>query len=174
MVSNPLPDSKRLKVFRETGWQPTAFRVIYRAMLGASVVLKFVTHSATVLSIAVAHGWLPGARYTNLRDVRRFPQLGFLDIDWRKYDFARHLEITKLTKPVMTVARDLDDQRGALGNVQNPKRLCNYDAKETPRNAKAVSRCIRRAGEASADSGSLSDKRNGATSWRHSGYLHQV
>ena len=63
---------------------------------------------------------------------------------------------------------------GALGNVQNPKRLCNYDAKETPRNAKAVSRCIRRAGEASADSGSLSDKRNGATSWRHSGHVHQI
>ena len=80
-------------------------------MLGASSVLKFVTHSATVLSLAVAHGWLPGARYTNLRDVRRFPQLGFLDIDWKKYDFARHLEVTKLTRPLMTVARDLEKIR---------------------------------------------------------------
>ena len=59
--------------------------------MGRQRVLKFVAHSATVLEIAVQQGWLPGARYTNLRDVKRFPRLGFLDIDWKNYDFSRHL-----------------------------------------------------------------------------------
>ncbi len=33
------------------------------------MVLKFTTHSKKVLKHAKRHGWLPGARYTNLRDV---------------------------------------------------------------------------------------------------------
>src|SRR5262249_48354755 len=69
---------------------------------------KFVAHSATVLSIAVAQGWLPGARYTNLRDVRRFGRLGFLDIEWKRYDFQRHLEAAAHTRPMLTVARDIE------------------------------------------------------------------
>ena len=71
-------------------------------------VIKFVNHSATVLEIAVSHGWLPGARYTNLRDVRRFRKLGFLDVDWKRYDFTRHLEVAAITRPLMTVARDIE------------------------------------------------------------------
>jgi hypothetical protein len=46
-----------------------------------------VTHSDTVLEIAVAYGFWPGARYTNLRDVKRFARLGFLDIDWSDTTF---------------------------------------------------------------------------------------
>ncbi len=53
-------------------------------------LLKFVTHSKRVSSIAKRLGWLPGARYTNLRDVRKFDQIGFLDIDWKNYNFRRH------------------------------------------------------------------------------------
>lgn len=70
-------------------------------------VLKFVCHSHTVLNLATKHGWLPGARYTNLRDVRKFEQLGFLDIDWRNYNFKSHLAAARATRPLLTVARDV-------------------------------------------------------------------
>jgi hypothetical protein len=72
-------------------------------------ILKFVAHSRNVLTVAVAKGWLPAARYTNLRDVRHFHRLGFLDIDWRRYDFERHLDVAAAYRPVITVARDVDD-----------------------------------------------------------------
>jgi hypothetical protein len=68
-----------------------------------------VAHSRTVLSIALQHGWRAGARYTNLRDVRHLTNLGFLDIDWQHYSFARHLEAARTFKPLMTVARDVTD-----------------------------------------------------------------
>jgi hypothetical protein len=70
-------------------------------------VLKIVCHSKRVLRIAVRYGWLPGARYTNLRDIRQFDEIGFIDIDWQHYSFQRHLEAVKNTKPLMTVARDV-------------------------------------------------------------------
>jgi hypothetical protein len=89
-------------------------------------VLKFVNHSATVLHVAIAHGWLPGARYTNLRDVRLFPNIGFLDIDWKRYDFRRHLETTSLTKPVMTVARDIEDRRQLTKIIDQAYMLLEY------------------------------------------------
>jgi len=62
------------------------------------------------------HGWLPGARYTNLRDVRRFDRLGFLDIDWKHYSFASHLAAAKSTSPLLTVARDIE-QRSDLPRI---------------------------------------------------------
>ena len=70
-----------------------------------------MAHSATVLEMGMQHGWLPGARYTDSRDVRRFPRLGFLDIDWKNYDFRRHLDAAKLTTPIITVARDVEEKR---------------------------------------------------------------
>src|SRR5690242_19582730 len=70
-------------------------------------VSRFVTHSHKVAGIAVRHGWLPGARYTNLRDIRRFDRIGFLDIEWRDYDFSRHLRAAAATAPMVTVARDI-------------------------------------------------------------------
>lgn len=78
---------------------------------GQGKVLKFVAHSRTVLRIALRHGWLPGARYTNLRDVRRFDRLGFLDIDWQNYCFKMHLRAARETRPLVTVARDVTDHR---------------------------------------------------------------
>jgi hypothetical protein len=72
-------------------------------------VLKFVAHSFRAASIAMQHGWLPGARYTNLRDARRFERLGFLDINWKNYNFSRHLEAARSTRPMLTVARDIED-----------------------------------------------------------------
>lgn len=70
-------------------------------------VKRFVCHSYRVISQAVELGWLPGARYSNLRDIRRFDRLGFLDIEWLNYDFRRHLKAVKDTRPMMTVARDI-------------------------------------------------------------------
>jgi hypothetical protein len=89
-------------------------------------ILKFVNHSATVLEIAVKHGWLPGARYTNLRDVKRHPKLGFLDIDWKRYDFRRHLEAAARTRPIMTVARDVEDKRDLRRIIDQAYRLLDY------------------------------------------------
>lgn len=94
--------------------------------MGRRKILKFVAHSATVLEIAVQHGWLPGARYTNLRDVRRFSRLGFLDIDWKNYDFRRHLEATKLTRPIITVARDIEEKRDLRRVIDQAYRLLEH------------------------------------------------
>lgn len=89
-------------------------------------ILKFVAHSATVLRIAVAHGWLPGARYTNLRDVREYRRLGFLDIDWRNYDFKRHLDAAKVSRPRITVARDVEDKKNLNRVIDQAYRLLEY------------------------------------------------
>ncbi len=70
---------------------------------------KFVAHNKRVISIAERHGWLPAAKYTNLRDVREFDSVGFIDIDWRNYDFSRHLDAVRALRPLMTVARDVED-----------------------------------------------------------------
>jgi hypothetical protein len=94
--------------------------------MGRRNVLKFVAHSATVLEIAVQHGWLPGARYTNLRDIKRFPRLGFLDIDWKNYDFRRHLEAATQTRPMITVARDIEEKRDLRRIVDQAFRLLEY------------------------------------------------
>src|SRR5690348_17267606 len=95
-----------------SSWLMLSFIAIWLGhMATGKPVLIFVNHSARVQKIAAAHGWLPGARYTNLRDVRQCKRLGFLDIDWKRYDFERHLEAAALTKPIITVARDIDDKR---------------------------------------------------------------
>ena len=78
---------------------------------GLEVVQKFVSHSKQVVRIARRFGWQPGARYTNLRDVRSFDRLGFLDIDWKNYSFKRHLAAARETRPKLTVARDITDRR---------------------------------------------------------------
>src|SRR5262245_35032886 len=79
-------------------------------------VLRIVTHSKKVLRHATRLGWLPGARYTNLRDVRTCKAIGFLDIDWRDYDFERHLAAAEEWKPLLTVARDVE-QIGKLDEI---------------------------------------------------------
>ncbi len=72
-------------------------------------VLKFLAHSKRALSIALKNGWLPGARYTNLRDIKsvKFFGNGFLDIPWQDYNFQKHVEITAETHPKITIARDV-------------------------------------------------------------------
>lgn len=73
-------------------------------------MLKFVAHGRRVISLALAEGWRPGARYTNLRDVRHVPfaHVGFLDIDWKNYCFDSHLAAAVRYRPFVTVARDVE------------------------------------------------------------------
>ncbi|PPD12965.1 DUF6610 family protein [Methylophilus sp.] len=73
-------------------------------------IFKFIAHSKTAINIAKNHGWLPGARYTNLRDIKTFDfeGQGFLDIDWKNYNFSRHLEAAAFKKPKLTIARDVE------------------------------------------------------------------
>jgi hypothetical protein len=89
-------------------------------------VLKFVTHSKAVLRVAYQYGWLPGARYTNLRDVREFDRLGFLDIDWRNYDFKRHLKAAQATQPLITVARDVMSADDLERTIDQADELAQY------------------------------------------------
>lgn len=70
-------------------------------------ILKFICHSYKASLLALDLGWLPGARYTNLRDIRKFERLYFLDIDWRNYNYLKHLQVAKDTRPMITVARDI-------------------------------------------------------------------
>ena len=90
------------------------------------MVTKIINHSNRALRIAAKHGWLPGARYTNLRDVRNFDRIGLLDIDWTNYDFHRHLEAAKLTRPFLTVARDIEDSRHLRKILDQAEQLTEY------------------------------------------------
>jgi hypothetical protein len=83
--------------------------------------IKFIAHSFRATSIAMKYGWLPGARYSNLRDAKRFERLGFLDISWKDYNFVRHIQAAKATRPIMTVARDVDEI-GQLGRTLDEAR----------------------------------------------------
>lgn len=80
---------------------------IFIEKLSAMVPQKYVCHSRKVLNISKRFGWKSGARYTNLRDIRHEKSVGFLDIDWKNYDFKRHIEAAKLIKPELTVAQDV-------------------------------------------------------------------
>ena len=73
-------------------------------------ILKFVTHSKKAIEIAVENGWFPGARYTNLRDIKtvKFNGIGFLDIDWKNYDYMKHIDTAAATLPKLTIARDVE------------------------------------------------------------------
>jgi hypothetical protein len=62
-------------------------------------VMQIVTHGRAVLLLAKKYGWLPGARYTNLRDIRGFDSIGLIDIEWKQYCFKRHLEAVRAVRP---------------------------------------------------------------------------
>lgn len=71
--------------------------------------LFIMCHGKPTLKVAHEYGWLPGARYTNLRDIRGFNKIGLIDIDWTNYSFEHHLEAVKIARPHLTVARDIVD-----------------------------------------------------------------
>ena len=89
-------------------------------------ITKYVTHSFQVQKLAMQEGWEPGARYTNLRDIRRFERLGFLDIDWQDYSFKLHLKAVKATQPHTTVARDIVDLSSLDKILHEAEELSNY------------------------------------------------
>jgi len=63
------------------------------------------------MRLAVRRGWLPGARYSNLRDIRGFETIGLIDVDWKRYSFKQHLAAVKAVRPLLTVARDVTSLR---------------------------------------------------------------
>jgi hypothetical protein len=73
--------------------------------------LKVMCHGRKALRIAVKQGWLPGARYTNLRDIPEFDKIGLIDIDWQSYNFSQHLAAVKSTRPILTIAKDIEHWR---------------------------------------------------------------
>jgi hypothetical protein len=91
-------------------------------------VLKFITHGKPVLKIAVELGWRPGARYTNLRDIRGlcFKGVGFLDIDWKNYSFSKHLAAARETLPFITVARDVESMLDLALILREAEELNRY------------------------------------------------
>lgn len=89
-------------------------------------VIKQVAHSKKVLSIGEEYGWLPGARYTNLRDIKTFDKIGFIDIDWKDYDYKRHLEAVKSVKPIFTIARDVEELENLEEIISEASELALY------------------------------------------------
>jgi hypothetical protein len=87
---------------------------------------KFVSHGRETIRLAIQHGWFPGARYDDLSHARQFDRLGFLDCDWRKYNFGRHLAAAKATRPQMTVARDIERQTDLSQILHEANELSQY------------------------------------------------
>lgn len=89
-------------------------------------MIKIVNHSKTAIEVAIKHGWYVGARYTNLRDIKSFKNITFIDIDWKNYNFEKHLEVIKKVKPLMTVARDIENISDLESILKEAKILSNY------------------------------------------------
>ncbi len=91
--------------------------------------LRFATHSKRVQKIAIEYGWQPSARYTNLRDVKDFDKVNFIDIDFKNYDFDKHLDAVKRTKPHLTVAMDIFDIEELDSTIRQAEKLNEYSDK---------------------------------------------
>ncbi len=91
-------------------------------------VLKFVAHSKKTLEIAMENGWYPAARYTNLRDIKNvdFKGIGFLDIDWKNYDFEMHIDAVAAMFPKITIARDVESIFDLESILKEAERLKRY------------------------------------------------
>lgn len=89
-------------------------------------MIKIVNHSKKTLDIAIKHGWHIGARYTNLRDIKTFEQVTFIDIDWKNYSFIKHLKAVKLIRPKMTVARDVENMQDLDSILIEAEKLSRY------------------------------------------------
>lgn len=91
-------------------------------------MIKIVNHSKKVLDLAHKEGWEVGARYTNLRDIKTFKNVAFIDIDWKNYNFQKHLDAVKKVRPKMTVARDiekLEDLEAILKEARQLNEFCD-------------------------------------------------
>ncbi len=90
------------------------------------MVDKIVTHSKTVLTIAKQHNWFIGACYTNLRNIVSFEKVHFIDVDWKNYNFEKHLASVKTYKPKYTVAKDWEDPKELKQLLKQAERLSKY------------------------------------------------
>ena len=97
-------------------------------MLDWTGILKFVAHGRSVQRIASDLGWRPGARYTNLRDIRGLPfaDYGFLDIHWKKYNFSQHIRAAEIHRPLFTVARDVESLADLHSILREAEQLREY------------------------------------------------
>lgn len=91
--------------------------------------LRFATHSKRVQKIAVNHGWKPSARYTNLRDVKDFAKVEFIDIDFKNYNFDKHYFAVKKHEPHLTVAMDVFDINQLDKTIRDAELLNKYSDK---------------------------------------------
>lgn len=90
-------------------------------------MIKIVNHSKKTLDIALKHGWHVGVKYTNLRDVKHFDTVTFIDIDWKNYNFKKHLEAVIKYRPKLTVARDIvniNDLYDILNEAETLQKYC--------------------------------------------------
>jgi len=88
--------------------------------------IRVMCHGRKTLQVAVKFGWLPGARYTNLRDIRGFHRIGLIDIDWKTYDFKRHMHAVKETRPLLTVARDIEHESEFERTLEEAEELSRW------------------------------------------------
>jgi Family of unknown function (DUF6610) len=93
------------------------------------IPIKIMCHGRPTLKIAQRYGWLPGARYTNLRDIKGFKKIGMIDIDWKNYDFDRHLDAVKKCRPLITIARDVEDKDDLEKILEQANELNRYAEK---------------------------------------------
>lgn len=91
--------------------------------------VRIITHSKFVIDRALPKGWVAGARYTNLRDVRHLSSVYFVDIDWQRYDFERHLKAVEKVRPQLTVARDITDADDLPEIVREAELLAQYSGR---------------------------------------------
>jgi hypothetical protein len=61
-----------------------------------------------------------------LRDVKTFKRVDFIDIDWKNYNYKRHLEVVKRTTPLITVAHDVTKKSSLKRILDQAEELSNY------------------------------------------------
>jgi hypothetical protein len=86
--------------------------------------LRFLCHGRRTLRLASRFGWLPGARYTNLRDIRGFDRIGMIDVEWGSaYSFGKHLEAVRSVRPIITIAQDLEHRKNLSRVLDQARQL---------------------------------------------------
>ena len=79
-----------------------------------------------VRNICKKYGWFTGARYTNICDIRQFNDIGMIDIDWKNYDYDKHIWAFEKTRPRITIARDVEDVDELDAIINQSERLSAY------------------------------------------------
>jgi hypothetical protein len=91
--------------------------------------IRVLCHGKPTLRIGARFGWLPGARYTNLRDVRGFERVGMIDIEWKDYNYKKHLCAVKQVRPLLTIARDVEHEKYLAKTIDQASELALWSSK---------------------------------------------